>query len=100
MRRVLVGILILFLILAAGTVGYMTIEGCSLFDGLYMTVITITTVGYAEVVPLGRAGRIFTIVLLLTGVSFGLYVVGQVTEAMVEGGLRAIFGRTKMEKRV
>jgi voltage-gated potassium channel len=76
------------------------IEGSSFFDGLYMTVITITTVGYGEVIPLSPAGKYFTMVLMLTGVGFVLYVFGRVTEAVVEGGLRKVFGRINMDKKV
>lgn len=84
----------------AGTAGYMVIEGSTFFDGLYMTVITITTVGYGEVVPLSHAGRFFTMGLLLVGVGFVLFLFGEVTDAVVEGGLRRILGRNNMEKKV
>ncbi len=90
----------LAVIVIIGTLGYMIIAGCDFLDALFMTVITLSTVGYGEVVPLGPEGKWFTIGLILTGVSFGLYVLGQLTEAMVEGGLQAIFGRKKMEKHV
>jgi len=58
---------------ALGTVGYALIEGWSLWDAFYMTVITITTVGYGEVHPLSPAGQAFTVVLLLTGVGTFFY---------------------------
>lgn len=100
MKRVLIGIVFLATILIVGTFGYMIISGSSFLDSLFMTVITISSVGYGEVVPLGPEGKWFTIGLILTGVSFGIYVLGQITEAMVEGGLQAILGRNKMEKHV
>ena len=90
----------LVVILCIGTGGYMLIEHGSFIDSLYMSVITITTVGYGEIIPLSSAGRGFTICLILVGVGFVLYLVGEVTESMVEVGLRKIRGRNNMEKRV
>ena len=86
-----VSILLLIAILLFGTFGYMLVEDSFFLDGLYMTVITITTVGYGEVMPLSPAGRIFTIVLILIGVTFVLYVFGKVTEAVVEGEGQMLF---------
>ena len=78
----------------------MLIEGASFIDGLFMSVITITTVGYEEVFRLSPEGKYFTIFLILIGVGYVLYMIGEVTEAMVEGGLRKILGRNNMEKKV
>jgi len=91
---------ILVAILLMGALGYMGIEGSTFLDGLYMTVITITTVGYQEVVPLSNGGKIFTIFLIFIGVSFVLYVFGKMTEAVVEGGLKKTFGRINMDKKL
>lgn len=98
MQNLKIAGLILLSILLFGTFGYMGLEGSSFLDGLYMTVITITTVGFQEAVPLRTAGKIFTMGLLFVGVSFVLYVFGKVTEAVVEGGLQKAFRRIKMEK--
>ncbi|MBU0675566.1 MAG: NAD-binding protein [Proteobacteria bacterium] len=100
MRQFTSAFLMLFAILSFGTLGFMAIEGSSILDSLYMTVITITTVGYNEVFPLSTAGRVFTIFLILIGVAFVLYIFGKVTEAVVEGGLQESFGRIKMKKKV
>ena len=88
------------LILCFGTLGYMLIEGSSFLDSLYMTVITITTVGFSEVVQLSPAGKFFTMILILVGVGFVLYVFGKITETVVEGGLQAILGRINLKKKV
>ena len=93
-------LLILTAILFMGTFGYMGLEGSTFLDGLYMTVITITTVGFQEAVPLDGVGKIFTIILILVGVSFVLYVFGKITEAVVEGGLKKAFGRINMDKKL
>ncbi|MDD5757731.1 MAG: NAD-binding protein [Desulfobulbaceae bacterium] len=100
MRNIKLAGLILLSILLFGTFGYMGLEGSSFLDGLYMTVITITTVGFQEAVPLHAAGKIFTMGLVLVGVSFVLYVFGKVTEAIVEGGLQKAFGRINMDKKL
>jgi voltage-gated potassium channel len=99
-RRIIDGIVLLLLIVSFGTGGFMLIEGGALLDSLYMTVITITTVGYGEVVHLGTGGRIFNIFLILIGVAFVLYMFSKITEDVVEGGLRATIGRMKMKKDV
>ncbi len=100
MKKFLVSLILLLAILAFGTAGYMAFEGASFLDSLYMTVITITTVGYGEVVPLHAPGKVFTMILILIGAGFVLYLFSEITEAMVEGGLKRIFGRGSMEKKV
>ena len=93
-------VLLSALLLSFGTVGYMLIENWSLIDGLYMTVITLATVGYGEVHLISDAGRIFTIVLITMGVGFFLYVVGNVVQFLVEGRIRLILGRRKLDKQI
>jgi len=100
MKRFWITGILLGSILLFGTSGYMLLEHASFLDGLYMTVITITTVGYGETVTLSPLGRLFTIILIFIGVSFVLYVFGKVTESVVEGGLAKIFGRLNMEKKI
>ena len=100
MNRIIVSTILLVVILLFGTLGYMAIEGASLIDGLYMTVITITTVGFSEVIQLHMFGKIFTMVLIVIGAGFMLYLFSEITEAMVEGGLQRIFGSGSMEKKV
>ena len=75
-------------VIVGGTVGYMVIEGWSAWDAFYMTVITVTTVGYKEVHDLSRAGQVFTVVLLLFGgVGAALYTFTLLATVVVEGGL-------------
>ncbi len=78
----------------------MLLEHSTFVDGLYMTLITISTVGYGEVVHLSPAGRLFTMVLILIGVGFVMFVFTKITEAVVEGELRAVYGRLHMKKKV
>ncbi len=100
MKKILIAVITLFVILFCGTSGYMLIEGTNLTDALYMTVISITTVGFSEVIPLSPAGKYFTIFLIFGGVGFFLYMVSLITEAMIEGGLYTFLGRRLMEKKM
>lgn len=99
-RRVLAAIAGVALLAVAGTAGYMTIEHMPLIDALYMTVITLSTVGYDEVKPLGEGGRIFTMGLIVTGVGTAFYLFAAVTQFVVEGQLRAIVGRAAMKHKI
>ena len=71
----IVVILAVFLV-GLGTTGYMLIEDWTVLDSLYMTVITLSTIGYGEVNPVSQPGRIFTLFLIVMGVGFFLYVIG------------------------
>ena len=99
-RHLFFCILISILILVAGTFGYMAIEGWPFIDAIYMTVITISTVGFKEVNLVSQAGRIFTIVLVFCGVGFSLYVAAAVVQFMVEGRIRIILGRRRLDKKI
>ncbi|MFP3868543.1 MAG: potassium channel family protein [Desulfobacteraceae bacterium] len=100
-KKALIGLLLLLVIILLGSLGYSLIEGWNFFDGLYMTVITLTTVGYGEVFgPLSRPGRFFTMVLIFTGTGFMLYVVGYWAQVIVEGQIRDVLGRRKLEREI
>jgi voltage-gated potassium channel len=75
-------------VLVGGIAGYMAIEGWSPWDALYMTVITVTTVGYKEIHPMSRQGEGFTMILLMVGVATALYTFTFVMARLVEGGLQ------------
>jgi len=99
-RRLVMALVLIILLTAAGTAGYMLIERMAFEDALFMTVITITTVGYGAVRPLDRAGLIFTIVLILTGVGTAYYALAAVTEMVVGGQLRDLLGRSAMTRKI
>ena len=83
-----------------GTGGYMVIEGWPFDDALYMTIITMATVGYGEVHQVSDAGRIFTMLLIVLGVGYFMYVVGLIMQFLVEDRIRAILGRRKLDKQI
>jgi voltage-gated potassium channel len=99
-RNALQIIFLLLLILIAGTLGYHIIEGWSLFDSLYMSVITLATVGYGETHPLSVAGRVFTIFLILGGMGIILFGISELTQFIVQGGIAGILRRRKMERTI
>jgi voltage-gated potassium channel len=99
-RNALQIIYLLLLILIVGTLGYHFIEGWSLFDALYMSVITLATVGYGETHPLTSFGRAFTILLILGGMGIIFYGISEITQFIVQGGIGGILRRRKMERTI
>jgi voltage-gated potassium channel len=91
---------ILTAIVAGGTIGYMTIEGWSFLDALYMTITTITTVGYDEVHPLSEAGKVFSIILIVGGVGGALYALTTAVGYFVEGRFGSTLGRRQMKNKI
>jgi voltage-gated potassium channel len=99
-RATALAILVAFVLVLGGTLGYMLVERWPWMDSLYMTVITLTSVGYQEVHPLTPGGRIFTMVLLFTGVFSLLYVVTGALRSLVDGELTGQIARNRMEKKL
>lgn len=92
--------LALALVMLAGTAGFHFIEGWSWFDGFYMVVTTLTTIGYQETHPLSHAGRLFNVCVIVAGVSLVFLAIGALTQALLEFELRSFFGRRKMEREI
>src|SRR5260370_4885770 len=90
----------LLLVMVIGTAGYHYIESCPWFDGFYMVVTTLTTIGYQEVHPLSHAGRVFNVFVILAGVSLLLLGVGALSQALLEFELQSFFGRRRMEREI
>ena len=98
---VIAGLLLLAVVVVLGTTSYLLIEdGWTLLDAFYMTVITITTVGYREVHPLSPGGQIFTMVLAVTGLGLLLYTLARVAQAIFEGELANVLGKRRMMSRI
>jgi voltage-gated potassium channel len=100
MKNLKLSFTLLGLILALGVVGYHFIEDMSFFDGLYMTLITISTVGFQEIKPLSTAGRVLTMVIITTGIMTAAYTIGTLLRSFIEGELSKTFGRRKLEKKI
>jgi len=99
-RHLTISICLLLLIVVIGTTGYMFFEDWNFLDALYMTIITISTVGFREIHPVHGDGRLFTIFLVMIGVGFTMYVAAAVVQFMVEGRMRIILGRRRLDKKI
>ncbi|HDH04138.1 MAG TPA: potassium channel protein [Nitrospirae bacterium] len=99
-RKLIYPVISILGVISFGTIGYTVIENWSLFDSLYMTIITLTTVGYEEVHVLSKSGRVFSIVLILSGVGSMLYALGVGARVLLEGEIRDILGRKKLTKKI
>lgn len=86
--------------LGAGTTGFVIIEDYSILDAFYMTIITISTVGFGEIHPLSDAGRTFTIILILSGVGGLAYAIGSITELILERATDPNLWKKPMEKKI
>jgi len=90
----------LLFVIALGTAGFHYIEGWPWFDGFYMVITTLTTIGYQEVHPLSHAGRVFNVIIILGGVSLVFLAIGSLTQALLEFELQHFFGRRRMEREI
>jgi voltage-gated potassium channel len=98
--RIFYPAIIIVIAASFGTLGYRLLEGWSLVDALYMTIITMTTVGYGEVQPLSEYGRMFTVGLIITSIGIAGYVISKLTAFVVEGEIKRIFQGRKMDKQI
>ncbi len=104
-RNFIIAMISLIILFATGVVGYRIIEGenphqnWSVFDAIFMTVITLTTVGYSDD-NMSKVGRVFTVFLLLGGFGIFVYSVSVATAFIIEGQFREVFRRRKMKKSI
>jgi len=99
--RTLRSVIVLAALIAIGIAGYMTIEGWSFLDAAYMTALTFTTVGFAEVHPLSSGGKAFSIFLMIAGVGATLYFLSISMQRIIEEGIfRGFVRRRRMETRL
>jgi voltage-gated potassium channel len=91
-------VVLLTTVLCVGTAGYVIIEGWDVFDAFYMTITTVTTVGYGEIHPLSRAGRVFNSGVIILGVATVLYTFSFLMARLVEGDLQVRWARRRRER--
>jgi len=82
-------------VLVVGTFGYMAIEKMSFFDALYMTTITVTTIGFREVAPLSPEGRVFTMVMAFIGIGVILMIASELAHAVIDADIRRFLGQRR-----
>ena len=99
-HRLLIALALVIVVVCGGTLGYILLERWSLFDALYMTIITMTTVGYGETRPLSEAGRMFTMGLILTSIGMAGYGVSTLAAFVVEGEFYRIIQERRMDQRI
>ncbi len=99
-NRLIISFSFLIVVVAVGTIGYMIIENWHFFDALYMTIITIGTVGFREVAPLSHPGQVFTMWLIIFGIGVGGYALANLSAFIVEGHIQNIFRGRKMQKQI
>ncbi|PKQ30276.1 MAG: potassium channel protein [Actinobacteria bacterium HGW-Actinobacteria-10] len=91
-----ISLFLVLLVIVGGVVGYVFIEGVPAFDALYMTVITVATVGFTETFELSTAGRAFTMLLIVSGLGVVLFAVGTFIDFVVEGHFRRMVEGRRM----
>jgi voltage-gated potassium channel len=99
-RRIVLILALMVFTLIFGTVGFTLIDNYPPFDAFYMTLITVTTVGYQEIHPLSQAGRIFNSFLIMFGVSAMLFAVGAMTQTIIELELQDRFGKRRRKRAI
>lgn len=99
-RKIIIIAVIFVLLVLTGTFGYMYFENTGFWMGMYLTIITVFTVGYGDIVPIHPSGRIFTVFLVITSVAFVFYTFTKITETMIEGELRGLYKRRRMNKEI
>jgi voltage-gated potassium channel len=99
-RRITIILILSVLLVGFGVAGYMLIQQYSFQEALYMTVITLATVGFTEVRPLDNTGRLFTIVLILMGVSFVGFALAYFSQILLDGNLLEAYRRRRLKKQL
>ncbi len=99
LQQIIRAIIISWILFSFGVIGYMLIEKWNFLDAVYMTAITVTTAGFMEVHELSSTGRIFTSIVLVAGVGYFFYIAGLVVQSIVEGEIKAILGRKRLDKK-
>ncbi|MDI6852008.1 MAG: potassium channel protein [Deltaproteobacteria bacterium] len=100
LKRILLWAVSLLVFMVLGAVGFVWLEGFSFFDALYLTVLSLTTVGFGDIVPVTRLGRAYTMVLVLSGIGLMFYIVTALARVVVEGEIKSALGKRKLLKHI
>lgn len=99
-RGMILGVMLLCVIVVIGLIGYMIIEDYKFIDALFMTLITMSTVGFSEVQPLSDVGKIFTSFMIVFSFGIFAYVVSSFTRSIIDGVFRNYYIDNKVKKRI
>jgi voltage-gated potassium channel len=99
-KRIILALVLLGCVVLGGSAGFRYIEGWSWFDGFYMTLTTMTTIGYGEIHPLSHAGRLFNSFLIVFAVLTGGFTIATFSQALLEFEFGKVFGRRRMEREI
>ncbi len=99
-RRILFALLAVIVAMGCGAIGFHLIEGWSILDSLYAAAQTVTTVGYGDVTPATRNGRLFAMIFMLAGVGVVLYALTATVHAIVQSELVATFGERRQSRKM
>ncbi|MFE9080313.1 potassium channel family protein [Bacillus mobilis] len=99
-KQLWIAVICMTFVVILGTLGFMAIEEISLFQAFWMTMITVLTVGYGDVVPVTQAGKVFALLIIPVGVGIVTYAIGVVAAMIVEGNLFHAVRRKKMDKQI
>jgi voltage-gated potassium channel len=98
--RLVLALSTLVVLVAVSTIAYSLVMGLGFLDALYMTIITVTTIGFREVGEMNPGGQVVTIVVGVFGVALAALALGSLTEVLVAGSVRRILGSRRMEKQI
>ena len=99
-HKLTVAFLAMMMIVTAGTVGFMATEDLALQDSIYLTIITLSTVGYGDVIPTHSSGKLIAIFLVIFGVVLAAYSATALAQLILEGHFKEFYGRKKMENKI
>lgn len=99
-KKILIGLLIILILIVSATIGYMIILNISFIDALYMTIITVSTVGYEEVVDMNEAGKIFSIFVIIISISMLGYLLSELFKFFSEGSMNETWRKNRMKKAI
>jgi voltage-gated potassium channel len=99
-KHIIIILLLIFIILSIGITGFIIIEGYSILEAFYMTITTISTVGFQEIHPLSDGGRIFTSILIIFSIGIYFYGVTALAKFVIEGEFRKFFKHYNVNKKI